>query len=220
MKESADGELTVALEGYLGAIAGLIERHKVARVKDIARERGVKPGSVSPAMGRLQRLGLIRYHQREFIELTPQGQIIARRVAERRSILSRFLVEVLGLDPACADRDAMALEHALSEEALIRLARLVEPAEAAASPQKRRAVPRRQRRRLTLVDLPEGAIGAVAAIDAAPALRNRLLDRGIVPDALVRMDRVGGPGQLFAVSLSGFPVTLTQAEARAVLVDR
>jgi Mn-dependent DtxR family transcriptional regulator len=220
MKESADGELTVALEGYLCAIAGLIERHKVARVKDIARERGVKPGSVSPAMARLEKLGLIRYRQREFIDLTPRGEAIARRAAGRRRILSRVLVDLLGMDPGAADREARAWERVLSDEAVGRLARLVEPAAEGGPIPKRPVGTRRQPRRVSLAELPDGATGTVAAIDAPPKLGNRLLDLGIVPDALVRMDGRGGPGRPFTVSLSGFPVTLSATEARAVLVDR
>ncbi|HUT76552.1 MAG TPA: metal-dependent transcriptional regulator, partial [Polyangia bacterium] len=182
MTATSDSGLTRALEEYLFVIGGLTDRHKVARVKDIARERGVKPGSVSPAMGRLQKLGLIRYRQREFIELTPRGAAIARRVAERRGILARFLVDVLGMDPSIAGRDAKALEHALSEEACHRLVRLVESADADAPAAQRRVAPRRQRGRVALTELPEGASGSVAAIDASAVLRNRLLDLGIVPD--------------------------------------
>jgi DtxR family Mn-dependent transcriptional regulator len=220
MTAPADGELTPALEGYLCAIAILSERHKVARVRDIARERGVKPGSVSPAMGRLERLGLVRYRQREFIELTPRGEAIAHRASRRRRIVSRFLVDVLGMDPTTASRDVLTLDRALSEEAVQRLARLVEPAGEGVPAQRRRVSARRKPKRVVLAELPDGATGTVAVIDASPALGNRLLDLGIVPDAMVRMDSKGGTGKPFAVSLSGFPVSLTAAEARAVLVDR
>jgi DtxR family Mn-dependent transcriptional regulator len=213
--------LTPALEGYLFVIGELIARSRVARVKDIAKERGVKPGSVSPAMARLEKLGLIRYRQREFIELTPAGEQIARRVAERRQVLSRFFAEVLGMDPQAAGSEARSLEQVLSEEVCGRMARFLDPAgRRDAPPPKRGPGPRRQRRRTTLAELPAGITGSVAAIEAAPSLRNRLFDLGIVPDAMVRVDRAGGPGRPLVVNLSGFPVTLTAAEARAVVVDR
>ncbi|MBM4373322.1 MAG: metal-dependent transcriptional regulator, partial [Deltaproteobacteria bacterium] len=83
-------ELTPALEDYLETIFELVQERKVARVRDIAEARSVKAGSVSPAMRRLADLGLIRYHQREFIDLTEQGEEEARRVMARHRVLRRF----------------------------------------------------------------------------------------------------------------------------------
>ena len=85
--------LTSALEDYLETIFELVRDQKLARVKDIARARGVKSGSVTPAMKRLSELGLIKYVQREYIDLTPDGEIEARRIYAKHQILSRFFEE-------------------------------------------------------------------------------------------------------------------------------
>ena len=56
--------LSSSLEDYLETIYRLIGSRSVARVRDIAKARDVKPASVSPALKRLQDLGLVDYVQR------------------------------------------------------------------------------------------------------------------------------------------------------------
>lgn len=114
-----------ALEDYLETILELAEARDAVRVRDIAEARGVKPGSVSPALGRLAALGLIDYTRREFIGLTPAGREVARRVAERHRVLGRLLGEILRLPSADAEPAACAMEHALTPLALGRLARFL-----------------------------------------------------------------------------------------------
>jgi len=119
-------ELTASLEDYLETIYALIQKKKVARVRDIARARGVRAGSVSPAMRRLADLGLVRYEQREYIDLTEEGERQALKVVARHRMLTRFLVDVLRMTPAAAEPDACAMEHNMSDEAMSRLTGLME----------------------------------------------------------------------------------------------
>ena len=119
-------ELSASLEDYLETIYTLIQEKKVARVRDIARARGVKAGSVSPAMRRLADLGLLKYEQREYIDLTEEGERQAFRVVTRHRLLTRFLVDVLRMGPDAAESDACAMEHNMSDEAMTRLTGLVE----------------------------------------------------------------------------------------------
>jgi len=86
-------DLTGALEDYLETIYELVRDRKLARVKDIAKARGVKSGSVSPAMRRLSDLGYIKYVEREFIDLTPTGERAARRIYARHQLLKRFFTD-------------------------------------------------------------------------------------------------------------------------------
>ena len=126
MTEDNSRELSASLEDYLETIYTLIQEKKVARVRDIARARGVRAGSVSPAMRRLANLGLVRYEQREYIDLTAEGERQALRVVSRHRMLTRFLVDVLRMAPAAAEPDACAMEHNMSDEAMGRLTRLME----------------------------------------------------------------------------------------------
>jgi DtxR family Mn-dependent transcriptional regulator len=240
MATAKNDQLTRSLEDYLETIYELVSRHKVARVKDIARLRGVKPGSVSPAMRRLAALGLIRYEQREFIDLTAKGEARARRVVARHQILGTFFRDILQMSPRAADKDACAMEHTLSTEAMDRLARLVEVLKSdrsgaaalleqlsseiggprAQNRRRRQAVSVRTTRRVTLAELRPRERGLVIAIRARGKRRQRLLELGVVPEAEVRMERPATRNKGYVVLLQGFTVSLSRDEAESVVVAR
>ncbi len=118
--------LSDALEDYLEAIYVLLRDQPYARVRDIAKARGVKTGSVIPALRRLSDAGLVDYRQREYVNLTESGQVAARRVFSRHQILFRFFTEVLQMPTELAEQDACSMEHGLSDEGLDRLVRFME----------------------------------------------------------------------------------------------
>lgn len=126
MTEGKSQELTASLEDYLETIYTLIQEKKLARVRDICRARGVRAGSVSPAMRRLADMGLVKYEQREYIDLTEEGERQALKVLTRHRMLTRFLVDVLRMEPAAAELDACAMEHNMSDQAMTRLTRFME----------------------------------------------------------------------------------------------
>jgi DtxR family transcriptional regulator, Mn-dependent transcriptional regulator len=120
------GTLSGSLEDYLETVYQLVRDHKVARVRDIALARDVRAASVTAAMRRLADLGLVRYEQREYIDLTPEGEAMAREVFSRHQALLRFLDQVLGVSPEQARADACAMEHSLSPQGMDHLVRFFE----------------------------------------------------------------------------------------------
>ncbi len=122
----ADASLSTSLEDYLEAIYLLLRDQSYTRVRDIAKARGVRTGSVVPALKRLRDSGLIEYRQREYVNLTAEGMQAARRVYARHKVLSKFFGDVLGMSAEVADKDACAMEHGLSNEGLDRLVRFLE----------------------------------------------------------------------------------------------
>jgi len=122
----AQTSLTPALEDYLETIYLLQQKNNEARVREIAKDRSVKASSVSLALKRLSELGLIRYEQREMIQLTDEGKIAARRVYARHVVLFQFFRDILGMDEGPAREEACGLEHALSDEGMDRFVRFFE----------------------------------------------------------------------------------------------
>jgi DtxR family transcriptional regulator, Mn-dependent transcriptional regulator len=119
-------KLTPALEDYLETIYLLSRERHVARIKEIALARNVKSASVTPAMKRLADLGMIDYTQREYIELTEEGAVQARRIYAKHQVLARFLSELLDMNEEISQRDACAMEHTFSDQAMGRMVRLFE----------------------------------------------------------------------------------------------
>ncbi|HEB84381.1 MAG TPA: metal-dependent transcriptional regulator, partial [Bacteroidetes bacterium] len=82
------GRLSESLEDYLEAVFRLLQKQKVARVRDIARLKGVKTSSVTSALQRLSREGLVEYHAREYVDLTPEGRELGFRLYQRHIFLT------------------------------------------------------------------------------------------------------------------------------------
>lgn len=234
--------LTPALEDYLETIFRLIGKFGIARVGDIAKERDVRPGSVTPAMKRLDQMGLIRYHQRDNVGLTTAGEAAARKVYARHQVLTRFFTSILNLPPKVAEADACAAEHSLSPQALDQLVRLFEYMEVCPEGQQQidrflscsavhpdvepcphqcDALPLQSLQRtprMSLADLKPGQEGRVQQIDCRGAIRQRLLDMGILPDTRITVARIAPAGDPIWIKLQGYELALRMSEARSVTV--
>jgi DtxR family transcriptional regulator, Mn-dependent transcriptional regulator len=244
MTGTAEATLSGALEDYLETIFLLICGEGFARVRDIAKARSVKSSSVSPALRRLAELGLIKYVQREYVGLTDSGERAARRVLARHELLARFFSQVLRMSPEAADREACMMEHNLSAEAMDRLVRFFEflrvcpegrpnwldkfhscsmvqeGAPNCAGVCGHKSLPRAQRADMTttLSDLEPGQEGQVTQVNAQGAVRQRLLDMGLLPDVVVRVERVALGGDPIWIRFKGSQVALRRDEARSVLL--
>jgi len=114
-------DLSENLEDYLETILELETTNKVARVKDIAEQRGVLRGSVTGALRTLSEKGLINYEPYSFITLTRKGATIAKEINRRHRVIKNFLIHVLQLDEITAEDNACRMEHAMDRPAVDRL---------------------------------------------------------------------------------------------------
>ena len=87
----------------------------------LATALGVTPSTVSANLKRLAREGLIRYEPYGAIELTTDGEQIARDVVRRHRILETFLVEHLDMAWDEIHDEADQLEHAASDRLIDRM---------------------------------------------------------------------------------------------------
>jgi len=241
-EEPQTAELTSSLEDYLETIYELVRDQKLARVKDIAKARGVRAGSVSPAMRRLAAMGLIEYAHREYIDLTPAGEQLARSIYARHQLLTRFFEQFLQMPSEEAKADACAMEHSLSPHGMEHLVRFFEFLQVCPEgPEflakfhacsvihegtpKCSATCRRDRRRLTtlnrglqnLWELAPEQSARVAQVEASRELRQGLLDKGFLPGAVLRVIRHAANDESLWVQLGGFELQLARNEAQAVL---
>jgi DtxR family manganese transport transcriptional regulator len=112
-----DAHVTELAEDYVELIADLIEQTGEARVVDLAWRLGVANATVSVAIRRLQRDGLVTCKPYRSIFLTPKGQEVAAAARARHCLVRDFLI-ALGVDAETADADAEGIEHHVSDATL------------------------------------------------------------------------------------------------------
>ncbi len=250
--------LSESLEDYLETIHTLIRDRKVARVKEIAEARSVRMASVSTAMHRLSEMGLVKYNQREFIELTPEGEECARRTMARHDLLVRFFREILQVSPDQAEEDACSVEHSLSDELVDRMVRFFEyltrcprgtkgktefiesfhkcsvvnpelsPCEnecdlcvslKRSNRSRKGRKGRKMRGACRLSDLNPGQTGTILQVQAKGAVRQRLIDMGMLPDTKIEVERKAAGGNPIWIKMKGFQLSLRREEAAGVTVS-
>lgn len=90
------------------------------RTAALVEALGVSQPTVTKILNRLEREDVLHIHRRQFVHLTEKGFEIARRSAERHSLVVSFLIS-LGVSAAQAELDAEGIEHHLSAETMNRM---------------------------------------------------------------------------------------------------
>ena len=114
-------QLSPQMEDYLESIYHLCEEHGVARVKSIAKRLLVSYPSVVSAIKNLKRRQLVHQEHYGYVRLTEKGQKIAGAVIYRHEVLTRFLMDILGMARETASNEACKIEHTVSLETVERL---------------------------------------------------------------------------------------------------
>ena len=100
---------------YLEAIYYLWSEAEPIRSARLADWLGVTRPTVTVALRRMTRDGMVRMNARKEIELTGKGRRAAEAIVRRHRIMERWLTDALGLDWVTADAEAARLEHAVSD---------------------------------------------------------------------------------------------------------
>ena len=140
-----------------------------------------------------------------------------------------------------ASEQACAMEHSLTDEAMVRMVGFFEFLGACPSviesfrqcPMVQDQKTTAQRRlpqwcsvcakkkgflSMSLADVKPGNSAVVTRIDAVGALRQRLLDMGVLPETTIDIERVGLGGDPFWVRCQGARLALRRSEANSILV--
>ena len=105
-----------SIEDYLEKILMLKEKQDVVKAIDIANFMSFSKASVSIALKKLKSYNYVTISEKGgYINLTEEGEKIARATYERHQVISRALMS-LGVSEKTALEDACAVEHILSEE--------------------------------------------------------------------------------------------------------
>lgn len=116
--------VTPAMEDCLKAIRHARRDAHLVSTKRLAAALGVSGPSVTNMVKRLDSLGPLRHSRHRGVVLTVDGERIAIAVEQRNAIISRYLVEVVGVPGDIVDAEAEPLEHHMLET---RLAEALQP---------------------------------------------------------------------------------------------
>jgi DtxR family transcriptional regulator, Mn-dependent transcriptional regulator len=203
---------------YLEAIYYIWNEGEPVRSARLADWLSVSRPTVTVAVRRMSRDGLVRLDARKKIELTAKGRRMAEAIVRRHRIMERWLTDGLGLDWVTADEEAARLEHAVSDVVERRLYEVLgRPAtcphgnpipgysEAAAD-------------ELRLTSVREGSRAAITRVSEvaereAPLLLAYLHQRDLTPGREIRVVEIDEVAKTVRVGVAGRELTLSHETA-------
>lgn len=122
MAESPHRRPSSSIEDYIRVIYGLVERGEDVTNTSLAARLEVSPSSVSGMVTKLSQQGLVEHVPYRGIALTPAGRLLAHGVLRRHRLIETYLVRELGYTWDEVHAEADALEHAVSDRLVERIA--------------------------------------------------------------------------------------------------
>ena len=117
--------ISKALEEYLKTMYVLKQKNGNIRATDIASEMNCSKPSVNKALNNLKENNLVNYESYGTIELTAEGENLAKKILETYDIVFLFLKDVLGMDEEKANSEAERMKTSMADETINALARYV-----------------------------------------------------------------------------------------------
>lgn len=112
-------------EMYLESIYVLCKTRSSVRSIDVAEYMNFSKPSVSRGVGLLKKDNYIAVDKDGYITLTDKGQVLAQKIYERHTVLSKVLM-MLGVDEETASEDACRIEHVISDKSFESLKKYLE----------------------------------------------------------------------------------------------
>ena len=117
--------ISKALEEYLKTMYILKKQTGNIRVTDVANKMNCTKPSVNKALRNLKANNLVSYEAYGTINLTKQGEDVAKKVIEAYDIVYLFLKDVLDLDEQSAKEEAEKIKLVTTDETINKLAKYV-----------------------------------------------------------------------------------------------
>lgn len=117
--------ISKSLEEYLKTMYVLQKQTGNIRVTDIAEKMKCTKPSVNKAINNLKENKLVNYESYGTIELTEDGENLAKKILEAYDIIYVFLKDVLNLDEQQAKDEAEKIKLTMSDDTINKLAKYV-----------------------------------------------------------------------------------------------
>ena len=214
-----DTELSSNMEDYLETIEILSNKKKVVRVKDIAKRLCIKMPSVTAALKKLEKQGFINYEKYGYVELTKEGEKLAKRVYSRHTCLKDFFHNILKIDINRADSVACKIEHVMSPETCKQMFKFIEYYKEELKSEEtwiNRLNEVLERRPLN--ELHEGDSAVIEAIKDTGQLKKRLREMGFRKGEELKIIKYAPLKDPLELSIKGYNLSLRIKEAKSIIV--
>lgn len=117
--------ISKSLEEYLKTMYVLKKQNGNIRVTDIAKKMNCTKPSVNKAIYNLRDNGLLNYESYGKIELTTNGENLAKKILEAYDIVYLFLKDVLNIEKENAEKEAERIKQVTTDDTINKLAKYV-----------------------------------------------------------------------------------------------
>lgn len=117
--------ISKSLEEYLKTMYILKKQNGNIRVTDVAEKMNCTKPSVNKAINNLKANGLLNYETYGTIEITQEGEELAKKIIEAYDIVYLFLKDVLNLEEGQAKEEAENIKSSIADETINKLAKYV-----------------------------------------------------------------------------------------------
>lgn len=114
-----------SLEEYIKTMYILKKQNGNVRVTDIANKMNCTKPSVNKALHNLKDNNLVNYESYGTIELTTNGEELAKKIIEAYDIVYLFLKDVLNIEETKAEAEAESIKSVISDDTINKLAKYV-----------------------------------------------------------------------------------------------
>src|ERR1700687_4487692 len=206
---------------YLEAIYYIWAEGEPVKSARLADWLSVSRPTVTVALRRMTRDGMVRFNARKDIELTAKGRRMAEAIVRRHRIMERWLTDALGFDWVTADAEAARLEHAVSDVVEKRLYKTLGKPQTCPHgnpiPGYSEAAPREAR----LASLAAGVRAGISRVSEvaereAPLLLAYLHKRDLTPGREITVIETDEVGKTMRVRMAKREVTLSHETASKV----
>ncbi len=117
--------LSKSLKEYLKTMYVIKKQNGNVRVTDVAIKMNCTKPSVNKALHNLKTENMVKYETYGTIELTEQGEELAKKILEAYDIVYLFSKDVLGLESGEAEEQAEKIKSVISDNTINKMAKYV-----------------------------------------------------------------------------------------------
>lgn len=212
-------KLNIINQDLLEAIYEMEMLNGKARLTDVAAKLDFSKSRANQEVKKLKNMGLVMEEKYGPLQLTSLGKFEAERVVFTHQLIKTFLIEILKLDEAIAEKDACAIEHVISEETIQALVDQLEKVTDSIGEFSLKEAEEYLIRKKRLSELKMNQRAKILKIQGSREMKKRLMEMGVIKGEQVQLIGVAPFGDPLEYAINDFKLSLRQKETETIIVE-